>query len=176
MRYPRLFAPVLLLSGQWLSAQAPPPTAPVPEAMLRVSPMAGRWVGEGWIRRGPGEPERFKGIETVESRLGGHVLVVEGRHLDPKDGRLVHHAFGVITYDTARAAYRFRSHLANGLSGDYQAEWKEGAFVWTLELPRVGTMRYTIRIKDGLWDEIGEMQREGLWNKIFEMRMKRQSD
>lgn len=169
-------APAMALIGPLLLAQAPPPVAPVPEAMLRVGPMAGRWAGEGWIRRGPGEPERFKGTETVESRLGGHVLVVEGRHLDPKDGRLVHHAFATITYDTAKAAYRFRSHLANGLSGDHPAEWKEGAFIWSMELPRVGTMRYTIRIKDGLWDEIGEMQREGVWNKFFEMRMKRQSD
>jgi hypothetical protein len=138
--------------------------------------MIGHWAGEGWIRRGPGEPQRFKGTETVESRLGGHVLVVEGRHLDPKDGREVHHAFAVISYDPAQSAYRFRSHLANGLSGDHQAEWKEGAFVWSMEVPRVGTMRYTIRIKGNVWDEVGEMQREGVWHPFFEMHMKRQAD
>lgn len=171
-----LLAPAMALIGLLLNAQPPPPVAPVPEAMLRVGPMAGRWAGEGWIRRGPGEPDRFKGTETVEARLGGQVLVVEGRHLDPKDGRLVHHALGILSYDSAKGAYRFRSHLANGLSGDYQAEWKDGAFVWSMDIPRVGTTRYTIRIKDNLWEESGEMQREGAWIKFFEMRMQRQGD
>ncbi len=168
--------PGLILVGGLLDAQAPPTVAPVPEAMLRMGPMAGRWSGEGWIRRGPGEPERFKGTETVEPRLGGQVLVVEGRHQDVKDGRLIHHAFAVLSYDSVKATYRFRSHLANGMSGDYQAEWKDGAFVWSMEIPRVGTTRYTIRIKDGLWEEVGEMQREGTWIKFFDMRMKRQAD
>ena len=157
-----------------LAAQAPPPTAPVSEAMGRLAPMAGRWAGEGWIRRGPGEPERFQGTETVEARLGGHVLLVEGRHLDAKDGRLVHHAFAVLSHDAARGVYRFRSHLANGLGGDYAGEWKDGAFVWTMALPRGGTARYTIRIQGDAWDEVGEMERQGAWVRFFEMRMKRQ--
>lgn len=169
-----LLAPLVAAVSLLLSAQAPPPVAPVPEAMLRVAPMVGPWAGEGWIRRGPGEPDRFKGTEVVEARLGGHVLVVEGRHHDPKDGRLVHHALGILSFDPAKGAYRFRSHLANGLSGDYPAEWKEGAFTWSMEIPRVGLARYTLRIQDNTWEEVGEMLREGTWVKFFELRMKRQ--
>jgi len=176
MTRPTLLAPAFAAFSLLLSAQAPAPSAPVPEAMLRLAPLAGHWAGDGWIRRGPGEPARFKGTETVEARLGGHVFVVEGRHLDPTDGRLIHHALGILSYDPAKGSYRFRSHLANGLSGDYQAEWKEGALVWSMDIPRVGTARYTIRIKDSLWEESGEMQREGAWIKFFEMRMKRQLD
>lgn len=169
---PRLV--LLVFAVSLLSAQAPPPVAPAPEAMVRLAPMAGRWAGEGWIRRGPGEPERFKGSETVEARLGGHVLVVEGRHVDAKDGHLVHQAFAVISFDPASGAYRFRSHLANGWGGDYRGEWKDGAFVWFMEMPRMGALRYTIRIQAGVWEEVGELEREGAWSKFFEMRMKRQ--
>ena len=177
MKLVRHLAFTLALGASLLSAQAPPPVAPAPEAMLRLAPMAGRWSGEGWIRRGPGEPETFKGTETVESRLGGHILLVEGKHQDAKDGHLVHHAFGVISFDAALGAYRFRSHLGNGRSGDYQGAWKDGAFVWSMDIPRAGTFRYTIRIQAGLWEEVGEMSREGgPWAKVFEMRMKRLGD
>ncbi|MBK7294706.1 MAG: hypothetical protein IPI84_13250 [Holophagaceae bacterium] len=141
--------------------------------MVRLAPMAGRWAGEGWVRMGPGEPERFKGTETVASQLGGHILVVEGKHMAATDGRLVHHAYAVISHDAVAGTYRFRSHLANGRGGDYKGEWKDEAFVWSMEVPRLGTLRYTIRFQAGVWDEIGEMQREGAWVKFFEMHMKR---
>lgn len=166
MRHALLFVlPVLL------SAQTPAPV--IPEAMARLAPMVGTWAGEGWIRRGPGEPQRFKGQEVVEARLDGRVLLVEGRHLDAKDSRPVHHAFAVISQDEAAGGYHFRSHLADGRSGDYRAEWKDGAFVWYMEIPHTGRMRYTIRIEGRTWKEVGEMEREGRWFPFFGMEMTR---
>ena len=163
---------LLLAIPTLLSAQAPPPAPGVPEAMLRLAPLVGTWTGEGWIRRGPGEPQRFKGKEVVEARLDGRVLLVEGRHLDAKDGHPVHQAFAVISQDEA-GGYHFRSHLADGRSGDYRAEWRDGAFVWYMEIPQAGRMRYTIRIEGSRWKEIGEMERDGKWLPFFGMEMTR---
>ena len=156
-----------------LGAQAPPPATEAPEAMKRLAPMVGTWSGEGWIRRGPGEPQRFKGQETVEAKVGGHVLAIEGRHLDGQDGRVVHNAFAVLSYDATAGTYRFRSHLANGMAGDYSGEWKDGAFIWSMEIPQRGRMRYTIRIEGDAWTEVGEMERGGAWVPFFGMKMRR---
>ena len=154
-----------------LAAQVPRPA--LPEAMARLAPMVGTWTGEGWIRRGPGEPQRFKGREVVEARLDGRVLLVEGRHLDAQDGHPVHHAFAVISMDGTTGGYHFSSHLGDGRSGDYRAEWREGAFIWFMEIPQAGRMRYTIRIEGNHWKELGELEREGKWVPFFGMEMTR---
>lgn len=168
----RLLALLLVALPVW--AQAPPPVAEVPEGMKRLAPWVGTWSGEGWMRFGPGEPEKFRSVETVETRLGGHVLVIEGRHHKIGSDALVHHAFGVVSLDAASGSYRFRSHLANGRSGDYAAEWKDGAFQWVLEIPGRGKQRFTIRISGQTWDETGEMERNGNWVPFFGMHLKRQ--
>lgn len=164
--------PLILLAVPVL-AQAPPPTTEAPEAMRRLSSWAGTWSGEGWMRVGPGEPERFKGVETIESKLGGHLILIEGKHHRAGSDVLVHHAFATVSFDATTGGYKFRSHLANGRGGDYTAEWNDGAFIWFLQSPGRGKIKFTIRIEGQDWHEIGEMERNGKWVPYFEMRLKR---
>ncbi len=64
----------------------------------------------------------------------------------------------------------------DGHDGDYPAELKDGAFVWSMEHPQAGHIRYTIRVKDGRWSETGESSRDGVsWTPIFEMTLTRDS-
>ncbi len=156
------------------SAETAPPDPGV-EAMRAVGFLQGHWQGEGSVRRGPGEPVRFKSKETVEARLDGRILTVEGRHHDvASPERVVHHAFAVISYDAAAGRYHFRSYLADGHDGDYPAELKDGAFVWSMEHPQAGHIRYAIRVKDGRWSETGESSRDGVsWSPFFEMTLAR---
>ena len=88
--------------------------------------------------------------------------------------KLSHHAYGTISVDPSSGGYRFRSHLANGLSGDHTAVWKDGAFTWLLEIPGRGKQRFTITFNETQWDEIGEMERNGEWVRFMEMHLKRQ--
>lgn len=70
--------------------------------------------------------------------------------------------------------YRFQSYLADGRSTDARGELVNGAFVWTLEHPQAGRIRYTIRVTDQTWHEIGELSRDGqTWNQMFEMKLTR---
>ena len=169
-----LISTVLFVLSASLFAQAPPPSAEPPEAMKRLAPWVGKWVGEGWVQMGLGEPARFSGTEVVTSQVGGHVLVIDGLHYKLGTDKLSHHAFGVISMNPATGGYRFRSHLANGLSGDYTAEWKGGAFTWFLEIPGLGKQRFTITLDAGQWDEVGEMERNGEWVRFLEMHLKKQ--
>ena len=142
-------------------------------AMQAVSFFEGRWQGEGWSRRGPAEPVGFTSTETVESRLGGRVLIVEGLHHAKEGGEVVHHALATISYDPEAGGYRFRSHLADGRSGDYSGRLEDGAFVWGYEMP-MGRIRFTIRIADGHWSEIGEFSADGeQWRQFFSMELDR---
>ena len=60
------------------------------------------------------------------------MLIVEGIHHGGDPEEIVHHALATISYDPEAALYRFRSHLASGESGDYQAQL-EGDYQAQLE-------------------------------------------
>ena len=153
---------------------AEPPAAADPglAAMLALPALPGRWEGGGWIRQGPGEPQRFVGEETVEARLDGRVILVEGRHWTPDRSQVVHHAFAVLAWDDATQGYRFRTHLATGRGGDYAAFLENGALVWEMPSPN-GRVRFTIRIEGDRWHEIGTIEREGKPQQFFEMELRR---
>ena len=121
------------------------------KAMRQVQFLVGTWAGEGWIRMGP-QRQTFQGTETVEKRLGGAVLLIEGEHKAPMPGVdapvTVHHALAVLSWDQQARHYRFQSWLADGRSGDYEASVENGTFRWSMSHPERGRMRYTIRIDD----------------------------
>ena len=126
---------------------------------------------------GPEGPQEFRSRETVESRLGGLVLVIEGIHESTEEGageEPVHHAVAFLSWDTAKNAYRFSSHLSNGRSGDFDARFEGDSFVWGMDVPG-RTIRYTITLDDEeRWTEIGEMSTDGeIWRQFFQMTLTR---
>ena len=165
-----------LVAGPTAAAQRPEP--PSLEPMERLGFLAGTWEGEGWMEYQPGRKATFTSREIVEPRLGGRVLLVEGTHRSPMPGEpepvVVHHALGVVSHDAA-GGYRFRTWLADGHSGDFGAELADGGLVWGYDDPRLGRVRYTIRIEDGDWVEVGDASRDGgeSWHRFFEMRLSR---
>lgn len=139
--------------------------APIPD-------LVGRWEGSGWIRRGPGEPIPFVGQETVEARLGGRVLIVEGKHFTPDRSQVVHHALATLSFDAKSEAYTFDTWLVGDDGGPHPARIEGGALIWERVNPQYPA-RFTIRVEDDTWKEIGEIQWEGTWRKFFEMNLKR---
>jgi hypothetical protein len=46
------------------------------------------------------------------------------------------------------------------------------AFVWSMDHPQAGHIRYAIRVKAGRWSETGESSRDGVsWTPFFEMTL-----
>lgn len=173
-RTPFLIAALLGLVPYAAFAQAPPPAAPRKAAMQAVSFLAGHWEGSGWMRRGPGEPQKFQSVEQVESRLEGTILTIEGRHWDSDPNVLVHHAFAVLSANAAGDGYEFRSYLADGRDGTYTGAVSEGAFVWRMSTPDGSQIRYTIRVEGEKWHEVGEIARDGkTWMQFFAMDLER---
>jgi hypothetical protein len=168
---------VVALPGVAIGQGVEPDAAKV-EAMQRISFMEGDWAGGGWIALGPEGRRSFRGTEHVEMRLGGTVMLVEGRHWSASDGdsdgALVHHAFAVVSA-AADGGYSFQSWLVNRDGGIFSGRFEEGAFIWGMSTPR-GEMRYIIRLDDqGRWHEIGEWQGEdGEWRQFFEMTLTKQ--
>ena len=155
-----------------IAATATPAPDPALNAMQQLPALEGKWEGAGWIRMGPGEPVKFVGEETVERRLGGRVMIIEGRHLSPDRSQVVHHAFAVLTWDEEAKQYRFQSYVTNRGGGDHRGYMRDGAFVWENKSAS-GLVRFVITVKDDTWHEVGHIQRGDQWYPMFEMTLKR---
>ena len=159
-----------------ISAQAPNSTQM--DEMKKVSFLVGQWKGEGWIDVGQGQ-RRFIETESVQSKLGGQVLLIEGlghTNVDGKEtGATVHNAIALVSYDEKAKTFRFQAHQAGGRSIDSEAKVTDGALEWGFTDERAGTIRFTIKLTDsGKWFEIGEGSRDGkTWHKFFEMTLSR---
>jgi hypothetical protein len=114
--------------------------------------------------------------ETVERRLDGAVLLVEGRGTVQVPGgeeRIVHHALGVVSFDPQSGAYSLRSYLGTGQSGEFALTLGESSVQWSREVPG-GRIRNTARYTTSEWHEIGEFSRDGTsWTQVMELKLRR---
>src|SRR5918912_261925 len=47
-------------------------------AMEKLSFLVGHWSGEGWIQLGPGQRRAFTETESVQPKVGGALVQIEG--------------------------------------------------------------------------------------------------
>lgn len=183
--------PALLLLTMWgagcvlaqeaAAGRPQDPAAVQREAMKRLDSWAGQWRGSGWILIWPSRTrQEFTITETVQSKLGGRVLLVEGlgRGKDPASGAEVdtHVTLAVLSYDEKAQTYRFRTHEASGRALDAEARPTDGGLEWGFRDEVSGsTIRFTIRLDGNRWHEVGEASRDGkTWHKFLEMTLERQ--
>ena len=147
----------------------------VVEAMSRLEMMVGEWTGTSTTRLGPDREQTSRVVEMAEFRLGGEMLVVEGRGTMDIGGedRVIHHAFGAVTYDAAADGYRMRSYRAGQGWVDAELVVDGPTVRWTLESP-AGTIRFTADFSEpDRWIETGELERGGQWVQFLRMELDR---
>jgi len=160
-----------------LRGQAPMPDGSASRAaMKRLDFLVGHWRGEGWMTRGAGERVQTTMTETVQPKLGGTVLHIEGLGMVPAEGgapaRTVHNALAIVSLDP-QGGYVLRSYIATGQSGDFVLTPIDGGVVWSRDVG-TGKIRNTARIANGEWHEVGEYSRDGTtWIPIMEIHLRR---
>jgi hypothetical protein len=173
------FLAAVVVSVSAGSSPAQPSTDAQRVAMKKLDFLVGQWKGEGWSEFVPGQRRTFKGTETVQSKLDGLLLTVDGLHRGQVGGKgeevVVHNAFGLISYDDKAKQYRLEAFTARGSREDTEAKVTEGQLVWGIKIPQLGDIRYTVKLDDkGRWFEIGEMSKDGKeWRKCFEMTLEK---
>ena len=143
--------------------------------MKKLDWFVGHWKGTGWIEMGPQGRHEFTQTETIEAKLDGLVLVIEGLGKAKEDGSTVHTALAFASYDPRANKFRWHAFTPEGQI-DTEAKVGTDTLEWSLQIPQRGQMRYTItRNEKGEWFEIGEMSQEDkTWRKIFEMTLQKQ--
>ena len=138
--------------------------------------LVGQWKGAGWIKMGPQGRKEFTETETVQSKLDGLVLLIEGQGKSKEDGSTVHTALTFVSYDDRTKTFRWRAFTGEGRQTDTEAKVGANTMEWGLDIPQLGRMRYAIKLNEkGEWFEDGEMTQDGQkWHTFFEMTLQRQ--
>jgi hypothetical protein len=175
----QILATVLIVLACAAGARAQGPAAPHIAEMKKVEFMTGHWVGEASFQMGPGQRNVFSMDEVVESKLGGALLVVEGiGKTKPPAGvepRVIHHAFGIVSYDAATNRFAMRAYKSNGLFVDVEPKVGDRTIEWSFLDPRLGQVRYAMKLNErGEWFEVGESSKDGAtWTRFFEATLRR---
>jgi len=116
--------------------------------------LVGRWSGEGWASYGPGPRHSFHETESIEAKLEGLLLLIQGHGTD-EGGKTVHDALAIMSYDPQDKHYHFRAYEQMGRSVDSVAQCHNNTMTWSLAAGPT-TIRYTISLNaKGQWHEIG---------------------
>ena len=124
---------------------------------------------------GSGPKDVFSVTETVELKLGGAVMLIEGVGRSKNDeARTGHHALAVIAFDPAEGKLVFSSFVGGRPRQDLALEVGPDSVVRGFTLPTGGMVRYTITVQDKVWQEVGEYSTDGnIWHTFLEMRLTR---
>lgn len=142
-------------------------------AMQRFAAMDGAWRGKAVIST-PQGPLPIIQTERSGPLLGGSIRLVEGKGYDA-GGKVRFNAFAVISFDPATQSYALRSY-AEGRSGTFTIEPTADGYIW--EIPAgSATIRYTTKIGDDKWHEVGDRILPGKPPvRFFEMTLERIAD
>jgi hypothetical protein len=149
--------------------------------------MEGQWEGAGWVILPSGQRAEFRQTEDVQFRLGGAILVIEGRGYSwpaaDAPETLMFNAFAVVSFDEKARdpayPYVFRSY-AMGYANSFPARIRaDGGFEWRIAPPGAPVIRYSMwQPEPGVWIEVGERSADAgaTWTQTFEMRLTKKTD
>lgn len=143
--------------------------------MQKLELMQGQWAGPAWSQRGASERINIHQAENVYTKLGGQLLVIDGKGTDPVSGEAIFEAFGVISAREGSDEYQFSAYTMEGNHALAQARFEDDKLVWWFETPNGATIRYEILIIQDTWTENGYyLPNDSTRYHIFHMELQRQ--
>ena len=143
------------------------------EAMKKLEFLTGKWSGEGWAMRGPGQTVKYKQAEDVQYKLDGLVLLIEGTGRDPETGAVTFNALATIAFDEATKSYRLRSFNA-GRYLETELRLVDRGYEWGFDSGPAKIL-YVMKLEDdGTWVETGTVSMNGgPPRQILEMKVRK---
>lgn len=136
--------------------------------MKELNFMVGQWKGTGWMLGKSGKSE-FMQTENIQFKLDSTAILIEGKGMS--NGKVIHHALAILTYDKSKEQYSFRSYLPSGMNAEFKAEIIDNKLYW---YPN-DNVRYIVWLNEhNQWYETGEYKRGQGWNQFFEMTLDRE--
>jgi hypothetical protein len=160
------------------AGQDPAPAPDRAAAMRRFDAWIGDWSGTGWSLDALGHRTDFTLVEHVQTRVGGTVLLLEGRgtaRVEDGTETVTHDGLVLVYYDEHARSFRWNGHEVRSGTVDTEVRVFDGGLEWSLSAPGGGaSVRFTITFADGHWHETGEAGADGSgWHRFMEMNLLR---
>ncbi len=149
------------------------------QAMKKLDLWVGQWKGSGWAISETGQRFNFNLIETVQRKVGGTVLLVEGRgtrKANNGDEVTTHDGITLVYYNSKAQQYLWNGHEQARKPINAELKPVDGGMEWFFKIEdRGATIRFTIKLSAKRWYEVGEISLDGkTWNKLMEVTLERQ--
>jgi len=144
--------------------------------MKKLGFLAGKWLGEARLLRGPGEPTVLVQTEEARFKLDGLILEIEGIGRTKSDNRPILQALGIISFDDETGTYRMRAfNDGRFLETDVELLEDGKSLSWGFALGSVRTSS-VLRINEkGEWTELAEISIDSQpARKLMELMVSRQ--
>lgn len=132
--------------------------------MHNLNFMLGEWEGAGWMMTRDGKEESDM-REKVECKQGCNIMIVEGLgtkiDVETKEQKIIHEAFGVITYNFDTKSYQLRAYKDGNVTVSDIEMISDNKIRWNMEVPNGGKVRFTAEYTTTSWQEVGEFSRDG---------------
>jgi hypothetical protein len=152
-----------------------------PPVMDKMKFILGEWEGTGWKMSQRGKLYT-KAIEKTKCKVDCSVIMVEGLGLTTdsvtKQDKIVHDAFGVISFDAKTNSYSLRAYTKDGVVDSNIEFVEEKVIRWIMDVPG-GKIKFTADFKTpNKWLETGEFSRDGgqTWMKFLETDLTKVKD
>ena len=144
-------------------------------AMKKLGFLAGKWVGEARLLRGPGEPLVLVQTEEAQFKLDGLILEIEGIGRTKSDSKPILQALGIISFDDETGAYHMRAfNDGRFLETDVKLHEDGKGLTWGFALGPVRTSS-VLRINEkGEWTELAEITIDTEPARKLELTVRRQ--
>jgi hypothetical protein len=176
---PVSFCLLAALLGDACMAQTPrtPNVEAQRTAMKKLEFLVGEWSGEATVLRGPGQFAEMTQTESVQFKLDGLVLTIEGVGRTKIDGNPALQALGLISFDDETGTYKMRAfNDGRWLETDVKLADGGKSISWGFAIGAYKTTT-VLRINEtGEWTEHGELLINGRApQKMIDLRVKRTS-
>ncbi|HEV2214907.1 MAG TPA: hypothetical protein VGR64_06425 [Terracidiphilus sp.] len=121
------------------------------EAMQKLAFLAGKWSGPISVQQGPGPALHMTQTESVEYKLDGLVMLLEGKSTDAA-GKAEFAALATIAWDETAKGYRIRAYNAGHYVDEPLTVEKDG-FSWGFDAGPVHIENSMQLASDGQWKE-----------------------
>jgi hypothetical protein len=173
---PTLAALALLFSVS-SSSLAQQPTALPADKMKDLAGLVGNWQGTGWLQYEGTDRMEFNATETIESRLDGLVLVLEGRATAEAGATVYHHGLSILTFDPQSRRYMMVAIREDGSHVVTEVAQDQGFLEWSFDDPELGRVKHTVRLTEsGQMFAVGDHSKDdgATWRRHYEMQLSRQ--
>ncbi len=144
-------------------------------AMKKLAFLVGEWSGEASVLRGPGQFAELTQTESVQYKLEGLLLLIEGVGRTKSDGKLSLQALALISFDDEAGAFRMRAfNDGRWLETEVKLADAGKSISWGFTLGEFKTATVLRINENGEWTEHAELViGDRAPQKMMELRVRR---